>query len=85
MYHYYYYEYYYDYYWIVAFLDISISYWNPDVVVVLVKLTAETGPNSEAPRCLCTNFILTQTVPLIYDIFYLNSHFLYQERYLYVI
>lgn len=50
MYHYYnyYYEYYYDYYWIVAFLDISISYWNPDVVVVLVKLTRETGPNSKA-------------------------------------
>ncbi len=68
----------------MAFLDITTSYQNPDVVVVLVKLTAETRLNYEALRHLCTNFILTLTVPLIYDIFYLNSHLLYQEWYLYV-
>ena len=57
-------------------------FYHPDVVVVPVSFPRR----DSALRRLCTNFILTQTVPTYIRLFFiLTLVLLYQERYVYVI
>ena len=63
----------------VAFLNVSI-------ILMWLLFRSDLPRRDSALRRLCTNFILTQTVPLIYDLFLiLTLVLLYQERYVYVI